>query len=469
MVFNSYLFVAFLVVNLTLYWTLKSWRVRKSQLLIASYLFYAAWNPPFVLLLLLSTVVDFRLGKQMDASDSQRKRKILLLLSLLVNLSVLAWFKYANFFLASFVNMATSVGIQYSPPELDIVLPVGISFYTFQTLSYTIDLYRRRIKACDSFLDFAVFVSFFPQLVAGPIVRASEFLGQLERPPVFQWAHWDWGMTLVTIGLFQKVVLADSLVGRMADSVYSQSVPLSTTDAWMGTVAFAWQILFDFAGYSTIAIGVAMMFGFALPRNFYWPYAASGFSDFWRRWHISLSSWLRDYLYIPLGGNRGSKYATYRNLLLTMLLGGLWHGAAWTFVFWGGLHGLFLIAERLLRRISPTASRLLDKGWGIPLTFPLICVTWVFFRAVSFSQGWSLLSSMLGFQTGSSVLSRADIATLGVITFVGLGISVLCRNVTLESVWSRTPRVIAMALVLAMGLLVFVSPGDNRAFIYFQF
>ncbi|MEL6104871.1 MAG: MBOAT family O-acyltransferase [Planctomycetota bacterium] len=468
MVFNSYLFVCFLALNLALYWTLSSWKARKLQLLTASYLFYAAWNPPFVLLLILSTTVDYFIGQGLEKVRGEAARKLLLALSLLVNLGVLAWFKYAEFFLSFFTDSLNAIGIEYSPPKLDIVLPVGISFYTFQTLSYTIDLYRGRIKACNSFTDFAVFVSFFPQLVAGPIVRANEFLHQLRQPPANRWAHWDWGITLVLIGLFEKVVLADSLLGRMADSVYGASVSLSVIDAWMGTIAFAWQILFDFAGYSTIAIGVAMLFGFALPRNFQWPYAASGFSDFWQRWHISLSSWLRDYLYIPLGGSRGSGLATGRNLMLTMLLGGLWHGAAWTFVFWGALHGVFLTAERLARR-SMTVDQLFAKGWGIPLTFPLVCVAWVFFRAVDFTQAVSILRSMLALQSGVSVLSRSDVATLGVITVVGLGISIAFRNMALEQAWSRTPRWVAIVLLLAMAVATFLSPGDNRAFIYFQF
>ena len=255
----------------------------------------------------------------------------------------------------------------------------------------------------------------------------------------------------------------------MADAVYAVKIPLSAADAWTGTLAFTWQILFDFAGYSTIAIGVAMLFGFALPRNFHWPYAASGFSEFWRRWHISLSSWLRDYLYIPLGGNRGSKFAIYRNLALTMLLGGLWHGAAWTFVFWGGLHGVFLIAERLVRQYSPKIDKLIEKGWAIPLTFPLVCLTWVFFRAGSFSQAGSILSSMFGVQAGSRVLTNADIATMVLITSVGFGVSILFRRLTMEQVWSRVPRPLAAIMILAMTLLVFLSPGDNRAFIYFRF
>ncbi|MEO1527806.1 MAG: MBOAT family O-acyltransferase [Planctomycetota bacterium] len=469
MIFNSYLFIGFLAINLAVYWTLKSWTARKLQLLIASYLFYAAWNPPFVLLLLLSTAVDYALGKRLQVTESQSIRRTLLAASLLVNLGMLAWFKYASFFLASLVDLLHAIGIEYAPPQLDLVLPVGISFYTFQTLSYTIDLYRRRIDASRSLLDFAVYVSFFPQLVAGPIVRASEFLHQLKQPPTFRAAHRDWGITLIVLGLFQKVVLADSLVSRVADAVYAHTGPLSTADAWLGTIAFAWQILFDFAGYSTIAIGVAMLFGFGLPRNFHWPYAASGFSDFWRRWHISLSGWLRDYLYIPLGGNRGSTIATSRNLLLTMLLGGLWHGAAWTFVAWGGIHGVLLITERRLREASSVFARCLDQGWAIPVTFPIVCVTWVFFRANDFVQASTLLSRMFLLHPGMQVLSLTDAATISALTLVGLMVSIWFRNQTLEDVWSQIPRPVAAMIVIFMALMIFSSPGDNRAFIYFQF
>lgn len=457
------------MINLVAYWGNPNWTLRKLQLLVASYLFYGAWNPPFVALLVISTAVDFYAGKKLASLDDGWHRKAFLVLSLCSNLGLLAWFKYAEFFLSWFVDAAALVGIAYSPPQLDILLPVGISFYTFQTLSYTIDLYRRKIEPCHSILDFALFVSFFPQLVAGPIVRAGDFLDQLTEPRKFQWRHWDWGMTLIVIGLFQKVVLADSLVGRIADSVFQNAGELSARDAWAGTLAFSWQILFDFAGYSTIAIGVAMMFGFSLPRNFHWPYAACGFSDFWRRWHISLSSWLRDYVYIPFGGNRGSKILTHRNLMLTMLLGGLWHGAAWTFVIWGAMHGALLIAERGFRSMGGKAVQMFDKGLGVVITFPLICFTWVFFRATSTTHAMQVCGAMIGIGDAENVLRFSDVATIGLITVIGLLLAMVCRSMTLEAVWQRVPRLIAVAGLVAMIAIIWMSPGDERAFIYFQF
>ena len=268
-----------------------------------------------------------------------------MLLSVVFNLGMLGYFKYGGFLLENFQALAATVGIDYTPPAWNIVLPVGISFYTFVTMSYTLDVYLRRARPGNSFLDFALFVTFFPHLVAGPIMRPTDLLPQFERESRPTRQQLRWGLMLMTLGLFNKIVIADGLLAPVVDKVYGAKDPLATLDAWLGTLAFSGQIFCDFAGYTTTAIGASLVLGISLIDNFRYPYASIGFSDFWRRWHISLSTWLRDYLYVPLGGNRKGPGRTYVNLMLTMLLGGLWHGAAWTFVVWGGLHGLFLVSR----------------------------------------------------------------------------------------------------------------------------
>jgi alginate O-acetyltransferase complex protein AlgI len=290
-------------------------------LLIASYLFYAAWNPPFVLLLWFSTLADWILAKRIQTSVSTSSRRLYLALSLVANLGMLGFFRYTTFAVDNTVALLDLFGIPVQLAAPDIVLPIGISFYTFQTLSYTIDVYRRQAKPWTSFLDYALYVTFFPQLVAGPIVRAFEFLPQCLEPRRATGRELSWGLMLLTVGLFEKVVVADTLLGPIADAVYQPQVVPSTLMAWVGTLAFAGQIFGDFAGYSTCAIGVAMCLGFSLPNNFRFPYASTGFSDFWRRWHVSLSTWLRDYVYISFGGNQIGELRTYINLMLTMLLG----------------------------------------------------------------------------------------------------------------------------------------------------
>jgi alginate O-acetyltransferase complex protein AlgI len=350
MLFNSLTFVVFFAVVLGLHSLPLPWRAKKLNLLIASYLFYAAWNPPFVLLLWLSTLVDWFVARALHREQRQIRRRGLLMLSIAVNLGILGYFKYGDFLLENWQLLMTAVGIDFRPPPWSIVLPVGISFYTFQTMAYSLDVYLRRAEPSRSFTDFALFVTFFPQLVAGPIVRPTQLIPQFARPRRATSDQLIWGLGLITLGLFQKVVVADGLLAPAADKVFGSPEVLLFTDAWLGTLAFSGQIFCDFAGYSTTAIGVALCLGFSLPDNFRFPYAAIGFSDFWRRWHISLSTWLRDYLYVPLGGNRKGALRTYANLMTTMLLGGLWHGASWNFVAWGGLHGLYLAAERWLVR-----------------------------------------------------------------------------------------------------------------------
>ncbi|MEO5808693.1 MAG: MBOAT family O-acyltransferase [Sphingomicrobium sp.] len=398
MIFNSLTFIVFLAIVLVLHNLPLPWTVKKVNLLVASYIFYAAWNPPFVILLWISTVVDWWAAQAMVKSERPWTRRAWMITSVVVNLGMLGFFKYGQFLLANFVALAAAVGVQYQPAQYEIVLPVGISFYTFATLSYTLDVYLRRSKPAKNFLDYALFVTFFPHLVAGPIMRPTELVPQFAEERRATLHQLLFGLALVTLGLFQKVVLADGFLGPVVEKVYDahQGVPMAL-DAWVATLAFSGQIFCDFAGYSTTAIGVALCLGIALPDNFRFPYAAIGFSDFWRRWHITLSSWLRDYLYIPLGGNRHGPARTYAALMGTMLLGGLWHGANWTFVAWGGLHGLYLSTERWLRGrfagYRPGPGMLLLFG-GI--TYVLVNITWVFFRAKDFHGAATMLTSMAG-------------------------------------------------------------------------
>ncbi len=472
MAFNSITFLVFLAIVLAVHHLPLSWRTRKFNLLIASYLFYAAWNPPFVILVWISTTVDWFAAKGIARSPSQHGKRAFLTLSMSTNLGLLGFFKYGGFVLENFTALLSSIGIAYQPPAWDIVLPVGISFYTFQTMSYTIDVYRGRLRPSSSLLDFALYVTFFPQLVAGPIVRASYFLPQLPLPRRASSEEMSWGATLLAFGLLEKVVLADHFLAPTADLVYANVAQAGFTDAWIGTLAFAGQIFYDFAGYSMCAIGIGMLLGFAIPDNFRFPYAAIGFSDFWRRWHISLSTWLRDYLYIPLGGNRKGRRRTSVNLMATMLLGGLWHGAAWTFIVWGGIHGLYLMTERWIRaRLRPAFWH----HWRVTrfavalVTFGLVCLTWVFFRAQGFDDAFTLLSTMLIGGEGTLILGMVRVLTVTVLTSALLTSHWLLRDTTIEDVARRVPWWLRTTLVAAVLVALIITPGSERAFIYFQF
>src|SRR5215210_8572832 len=420
MLFNSLTFVVFFVLVLGAYWTMRSWEARKNLLLVASYLFYGAWNPPFAALLFGTTALDFYLGRKMGSLHSPTERKAWLWISVAVNLSMLGFFKYGNFLLENFTWVLARGGIQYKPPHLDVFLPIGISFYTFHSLSYTLDIYRGVMKPTRSLRDFALAVSFFPQLVAGPIVRAGDFLPQLEQPPKPQNGRFLWGLLLMTLGLFEKVVLADTLLAGSADRVFGHGGPLVALDSWTGVIAFAGQIFFDFAGYSTCAIGAALCLGFHLKDNFRFPYAAIGFSDFWRRWHISLSTFLRDYLYIPLGGNRSGATRAAINLMIVMFIGGLWHGAAWTFVVWGLIHGGCLAIERLIKagfKEAPWAKNFAFKLLIGLATYAAVCFAWVFFRASNFTVATRLLQSMIGGQAhGDAILSTRELLQVGIVS-----------------------------------------------------
>ena len=473
MLFNSLTFVVFFVAVVTAYWSIRSWQARKNLLVVASYIFYGAWNPPFAALLFGTTAMDFWLGGQMARAKDQHARRRWLVASVCMNLSMLGFFKYGNFLLQNFQWLLARVGIIYQPPHLDILLPVGISFYTFHSLSYTLDIYRDVLRPTKSLRDFVLAVSFFPQLVAGPIVRAGDFLPQLLHPPRLKNGQFLWGLALMTLGLFQKIVLADTLLSGPADRIFGYPGPLVALDSWAGVLAFAGQIFFDFAGYSLCAIGAALTLGFHLKDNFRFPYAAIGFSDFWRRWHISLSTFLRDYLYIPLGGNQVRPFRAALNLVIVMFLGGLWHGAAWTFVVWGLLHGSYLVIERIFRGLferKPWASTLAVRVVAGFATYAAVCIAWVFFRASDFAIASRMLGGMFGQHShGDAILSTRELLQIGTVTAGLITMHWAMRDNTFETAVMRLPPWTIAAIGSAMICAIIVTQGSSNAFIYFQF
>lgn len=473
MLFNSLTFVVFFALVLGGYWTLRSWEARKNLLLVASYVFYGAWNPPFALLLFATTALDFWLAARIAAAGTPHTRRGWLVASLASNLSMLGFFKYGNFLLENTQWLLAQAGIAYQPPHLDLFLPIGISFYTFHSLSYTLDVYRGATQPTRSLRDFVLAVSFFPQLVAGPIVRAADFLPQAVQAPAWSASRFIWGLLLMTLGLFEKTVLADTMLSSAAEKVFAYAGPLAGLDAWTGVLAFSGQIFFDFAGYSTCAIGAALMLGFHLKDNFRFPYAAVGFSDFWRRWHISLSTFLRDYLYIPLGGNRAGAVRAAINLMIVMFIGGLWHGAAWTFVVWGVIHGVYLVVERVLRAVFQDAAWVRNLGVQILLglgTYAAVCFTWVFFRAADFPAATRLVMAMTGtLPAGDAILPTREILQVFLVTAGLLGAHWLLRNTTMEAVVARTPRWLLAGTWSVMIFGIILTQGNGNAFIYFQF
>lgn len=473
MLFNTLQFWGFFAIVGFAYVALPH-RAQNRMLLVASYVFYGAWDWRFLGLILFSTIVDYLVGLRMARETAEPRRKMLLWASLGVNLGMLAIFKYLGFFVQSFSDMLATIGYQADPFTLSIVLPVGISFYTFQTLSYTIDIYRRDLEPTHDFLDFALFVAFFPQLVAGPIERASNLLPNITAPRILSWDNLRRGAVLCLIGLIKKVVIADG-VAPSVDAVYANPDP-TRLDVLLGTWLFAIQIYCDFSGYTDIARGVAKMLGFGLMRNFAQPYFAADPQEFWRRWHISLSSWLRDYLYISLGGNRGGQWFTYRNLMLTMVLGGLWHGAAWNFIAWGFYQGGILGVHRALtgtHKRSGEGERRGIRDWlgrliKIALFFQVVCYGWLLFRAGSFAQitdfTWRLVAGPAGLSMPSPPLAA----------FLAMGFLFAWDCLTERSgnvrfydswpIWVRAGLYAGMIYLLAFGATTATS-----SFIYFQF
>lgn len=474
MLFNTFEFAVFLVVVLGLYYCL----TRKAQnvgLLIASYAFYGFWDWRFCALLFGSTVVDYTVARLMAVLP--HRKRALLLVSLTVNLGVLGFFKYFDFFVDSAVAMLTSLGLEANPALLGVLLPVGISFYTFQTLSYTIDVYRGKTTPKRDPVTFALYVSYFPQLVAGPIERSTRLLPQLQNPRTVDGQSFSSGCLLILIGLFKKIAIADS-VAPMVDEAFGSAGTASGAFLLLGVLLFALQIYCDFSGYTDIARGVSRLLGIELCVNFRQPYFASSITEFWRRWHISLSTWLRDYLYIPLGGNRKGRFNTYRNLMITMLLGGLWHGAAWTFVIWGALHGLYLCAHKLWLRgqepayIDPFASvgSFCKRLFLTACTFALVCLAWVYFRADGLAQANSIVWGIATLREGTGYVGMSGLMLLamyvGLMLLVDLPQALSGRQEAMLG-WPWPVRGgVAGAMVV---LLFLLSPVHDTPFIYFQF
>ncbi|MDZ4861314.1 MAG: MBOAT family protein [Candidatus Hydrogenedentes bacterium] len=482
MLFNSWTFAAFIVIVLPIYYSL-SRRGQNLFLLVASYVFYGWWDWRFLGLLWVSTVVDYAVALSLDKTTSPGRRRGLISISLFTNLGMLGFFKYFDFFVTSAIDALSTLGIPASPPLLEVVLPVGISFYSFQTLSYALDVYRRDQPACRSFVDFALFVAYLPQLVAGPIERATRLLPQIQADRRVGQREWATGLQLILWGYVKKVAIADSLA-RYADAAFTNPAGCDALTLLLCVYAFAIQIYCDFSGYSDIARGISRLMGIELMENFRQPYLSRNITEFWRRWHISLSTWLRDYLYIPLGGNRGGPFAQYKNIMITMLLGGLWHGANWTFVIWGGLHGIFLAVHKFYLRKRKVSFEPVPIGvgpWlnyaaGVFVTFHLVCLTWVFFRAPDLDSALAYNALLINNSAAvSSALATPDFLGLWeALFFYGLVIFALdfrCWRraselpFTEEDAWWRR----GIAYAAGMLILMLVRENSSGAFIYFQF
>jgi alginate O-acetyltransferase complex protein AlgI len=462
MLFDSPAYLIFLVAVVFLYWRL-SWRRQNVLLLCASYFFYGWWDWRFLLLMMFSTVIDYLIANKIASTPPGRQRRLLLIVSLVINFGLLGFFKYCNFFIGSFSLAAGHLGFHNLPIAfLKIILPPGISFYTFQEVAYVIDVYKGELEPASSFLDYGLFISLFPHLIAGPIQRPSHLLPQVQRPREFNERAFFNGCMLIVSGLFRKTVIADSCA-NLANAAFDGRLGWNVFSVLIGVYAFAWQIYGDFSGYSDIARGSAQLLGFHFMLNFRQPYFADSLQDFWRRWHISLSTWLRDYLYIPLGGSRKGTLRTYENLMATMLLGGLWHGASWTFVIWGGIHGAWLSLERFLTHEETR------KGWyNRVFAIAVIGLSWIFFRAKTVGAAFHMVAS-LG-QVGWQHQYGPEILFLTVVSGIMLAIDFRLEAYREEYVFERGSLAVPItaALVMAAVMIAFAA-SETSAFIYFQF
>ncbi|MCA0132674.1 MBOAT family O-acyltransferase [Winogradskyella alexanderae] len=469
MLFNSIEFLIFFPIVFILYWFFKSSHKKQNiLLLISSYVFYGWWDYRFLSLIIFSSFLDFYVGKKIESSPKKEEKKKWLIVSLCSNLGLLGVFKYYNFFADSFADTMSFIGWEVNDLTLNIILPVGISFYTFQTLSYSIDIYREKINATKNMVSFFTFVSLFPQLVAGPIERASNLIPQIEQNRKLNISLIKTGFLQIFIGLFRKVAIADNL-GVYVDSIYANSDIHNATTLLIATIFYAFQIYFDFSGYSDIAIGSAKLLGFKFNRNFNLPYFSRTLTEFWRRWHMSLSFWLRDYLYISLGGNRKGIVLTYRNLMLTMLLGGLWHGSSWNFVIWGGIHGLFLSIEKyIFSSLKISTFNVL----GYIYTFLVVLIAWIFFRAQDFDTASSIISKIFVLDFGSLFIGNLNQFVNGILLLIiGLMIDLKLFNakIALEDYGDKY-NIVRLSLIISVVILMlclFYSTTEN--FIYFQF
>lgn len=475
MLFNSLAFFIFLPVVFILYWFVfnKSLRWQNMLIVVASYLFYGWWDWRFLGLILFSTVVDYLVALQMVKTNEPKYRKYYLMLSLFVNLGLLGFFKYYHFFIDSWVEVWGSMGVSMDRSTLQIILPVGISFYTFQTLSYTIDVYRKKLEARSSFVQFAAYVSFFPQLVAGPIERATHLLPQFQKSRVFKMSFAWSGIQLILWGMFKKVVVADTCA-FFVQMIFGSPGLYSWSELLFGALLFAFQIYGDFSGYSDIAIGTGRLFGFDLMTNFRFPYFSRNIPEFWRRWHISLTTWFRDYVYIPLGGSQGGLLKTIRNVCVVFLISGFWHGANWTFILWGLIHALLFLPFLITKRNRSYVGHLSMRIWELPsilLTFLLVVLAWVFFRAPNMDAASDYLWRILSFQGhGFNVIFKSSkmllfAGIIGFSTFImlvmeGYAVQKQQKEVQLNGVM----MVLLFLVIWSMGMF-----KNASEFIYFQF
>ena len=482
MLFNSLDFAIFLPIVFVLYWFVVNKNLKQQNILIAlaSYVFYGWWDWRFLALILFSTLVDYIIGVRLGKEQNLNKRKILLWISILVNLGFLGFFKYYNFFLDNFKSAFTFFGSEINSNSLNIILPVGISFYTFQTLSYTIDVYKKRLEPTKDFISFAAFVSFFPQLVAGPIERATNLLPQFYRQRNFEYNSAVNGMRQILWGLFKKIVIADNCA-IYANHIFDNSADLSGSTLLLGAIFFTFQIYGDFSGYSDIAIGIARIFGFNLMQNFAFPYFSRDIAEFWRRWHISLSTWFRDYLYIPLGGSRGGTWMKVRNTFIIFIVSGFWHGANWTFVIWGALNALYFLPLLLTKRNRQNMEVVASDSYfpsikecgQMFLTFSLTVIAWIFFRADNIGHAVNYLNEI--FSISIIKLPEFSDRTGALITLVLILIFVFFEWVgreghyAIEQLGIKWKKPLRLAFYYGIIIAIFYFGGSEEQFIYFQF
>ena len=489
MFFNSIDFAVFLPIVFILYWfvTNKNLKLQNTLIVVASYLFYGWWDWRFLSLIFFSTIIDYTIGHKLKTEENQFKRKVLLWTSILVNLGFLGFFKYYNFFLDNFITAFTFFGFEIKANSLNIILPVGISFYTFQTLSYTIDVYKKKLKPTKDFIAFTAFVSFFPQLVAGPIERAKHLLPQFYKKRTFNYSKAVDGMRQILWGLFKKMVIADNCA-EYANLIFNNSPDYSGSTLVLGAILFTFQIYGDFSGYSDIAIGTSRLFGFNLTQNFNFPYFSRDIAEFWRRWHISLSTWFRDYLYIPLGGSRGGTWMKIRNTFIIFIVSGFWHGANWTYIIWGALNAVYFLPLLLTKKnrlnLDPVA-----QGKALPsikelcfmlLTFGLTVIAWIFFRAENVSHALEYIIEMFkGLTTKSGFVQTLNLVhwEIGYIIPLMILIFILFEwmgrehQFAIQKIGLKWKRPLRYAMYFAIILIILVSwsNGNEQDFIYFQF
>lgn len=478
MLFNSINFAIFLPIVFILYWfvTNKNLRLQNALLLVASYFFYACWDWRFMFLLIFSTLLDYFTGLKMQDAENQNRKRFWFWLSVIVNLGFLGIFKYYNFFAESFAQAISNFGLKVNPSTLNIILPVGISFYTFHGLSYVIDIYKDRIKAEKNFVDYAVFVSFFPLLVAGPIERATHLLPQIKKERTFDYTKAVDGLRQILWGLFKKIVIADNCA-EFANQIFNNSADHSGSTLVLGALFFTFQIYGDFSGYSDIALGTARLFGIDLLRNFAFPYFSRDIAEFWRRWHISLSSWFKDYLYIPLGGSKGGNWMRIRNTFIIFIVSGFWHGANWTFISWGALNALFIMPSIIMKtnrnnletvaqgKLLPTIKELFQMA----ITFALAVFAWIFFRAENMTHAISYVSGIFS----KSLFSIPDVKPYYLFLLISLFMIIEWlgreQQYAISKFGLKWKRPLRWTMYVAIIITIFWLGGKEQAFIYFQF